>query len=128
MSEEDQEQEVHSQSAPDPEDQPLYAVGGLIALPYQVSMIFNNASHTMKFNTLASVTIMSVAECHQLSPRSIVRDSPVLLRNYSEDQICLVGEMDVCVQYEHQVQNLVLILVTRYGLSLLGKNWLQKLS
>ena len=127
VSEEDQEQEVHSQSALDPKDQSLYAVGGSTAPPYQVSLIINNVSHTMELDTGASITLMSEAECHQLYPRSVLRDSSVLLRTYSGKRIHMVEKMDVCVQYEHQVQYLVLTVVAGDGLSLLGRNWLQNI-
>ena len=35
--------------------------------------------------------------------------------------------MDVCVQYEHQVQDLALTVVAGDGPSLLGRKWLQKI-
>ena len=114
-------------SAPDPRDQSLYAVGGSTALAYQLSLIINNVSHTMKLDTGASVTPLSEAKCHQLFSRSVLRNMSVLLTTYSEERIYVVGEMDVCVQYEHQAQDLVLTAVAGDGLSLLVKNWLQKI-
>ena len=68
VSEEDQEQEVHLQSASDPEDRSLYAVEGSTTPPYQVSLIINTVSHTMELDTGASVTLTFEAECHQLFP------------------------------------------------------------
>ena len=81
----------------------------------------------MELDTGASITLLSGAECHQSFPRLVVRDSLVLSRTYSGKQIHVVGEMDVNVQYEHQVQDLVLTVVAGDGLSLLGENWLQKI-
>ena len=60
-------------------------------------------------------------------PKAVLRDSSVLLRTYCGERIHVVGEMDVCVQYEHQVQDLVLTIVAGDGPSLLGRNWLQKI-
>ena len=81
----------------------------------------------MELDTGASVTLMSEAECHQLFPRSVLRDSSVLLMIYSGERIHVVGEMDACMQYEHQVQDFILIVVAGDSLSLLGRNWLQKI-
>ena len=101
---EDPEQEVHSQSAPDPEDKSLYAVEGSTAPPYQVSLLINNVSDTMEFDTKASITLISEAECHQLFPKA------VLLRTYLGERIHVVEEIDICVQYKYKVLDSVQLL------------------
>jgi hypothetical protein len=84
--------------------------------------LINNVVHNMELDSGAAVTLTSETVCKQLFPDSTLR---VLLRTYSGEHLPVVGEINFKVQYEKQVQYLVLTIMAGEGL--LGRNWLQHL-
>jgi hypothetical protein len=93
--------------------------------PYQVPLLINNVVHNIELDSGAAVTPMSETVCKQLFPDSTLRNSSVLLWTYSGEHLPVVGEIDFKVQYEKQVQYLVLTIEAGEGL--MGRNWLQHL-
>lgn len=103
----------------------LHVVRSSSTPPYKVPLIINDVAHSMELDTGASVTLMSDTKRRELFPGTHLRESTVLLRTYSGEQLPVVGEMDVQVKYGEQQCDLVLTVVSGEGPSLLGRNWLQ---
>ena len=55
----------------------------------------------------------------------VLRESNILLKKYMGEQMGVQDEMDVVVQYGHQQQPLVLLVVCGDGLSLFRRNKLR---
>ena len=53
--------------------------------------------------------------------------STLALRTYTGEQLVVVGEVSVEVQYQDQTKHLPLLIVEGEGPTFLGQNWLQEL-
>ena len=69
---------------------------------------------------------MSETKCMEPFPEKTLRISTLLLKMYSRESLQVVGELDVCVQYEQQMQDLISTVVAGDVPSLPGGNWLQQ--
>ena len=74
-----------------------------------------------------AVSIISEKKQHALFPDVPLQSSNIKLKAYTGEQMPVVGQMPVPVQYGKQTAELVLIVVAGDGPSLLGRSWLQKL-
>ena len=115
------------ESEEDDESLPLYTVGGGATPPIKVPLLVDGKSLTMELDTGAAVTIVSEKQYKDLFPHLPLQESQVLLKTYSGEQLPVVSEVRVQVQYEQQIQDLVLTVVAGEGPCLLGRNWLQHL-
>ena len=116
-------EEVNSQQ--DPEDLPLYMVGGSAMSPIKVPLLGDNVLLKMELDTGAAITIISETKYKEQFPGTKLRWSSTLLKTYSGERLRVVGETDVKVEYERQKASLTLTVVAGDGPSLLGRNWLQ---
>ena len=78
----------------------------------------------MKIDIGAAVSLISQSKQETIFPDVVLRESNILLKMYTGEQMRVQGEMDVVVQYENQQQPLVLLVVSGDGPNLFGKNWL----
>ena len=95
--------------------------------PYKVPLVVNGKKLLMELDTGAAVSIISDHTRRSLFPDLPLRDSSLTLRTYTEEQMEVVGQLNVRVQYGDQVEKLVLVVVGGNGPSLFGRNWLKYL-
>ena len=108
------------ESKEDDESLPLYTVGGGATPPIKVPLLVDGKSLTMELDTGAAVTIVSEKQYKDLFPHLPLQESQVLLKTYSGEQLPVVSDVPVQVQYEQQIQDLVLTVVAGEGPCLLG--------
>ena len=77
------------------------------------------------------VALLPSVSCHRSAagadPSAHLHKSNVVLRTYSAEQLKVLGEMPVHVQYGGQKQDLSLLIVQGDGPTLLGRSWLEKI-
>ena len=95
--------------------------------PYKVPLVVNGKKLLMELDTGAAVSIISDHTRRSLFPDLPLRDSSLTLRTYTEEQMEVVGQLNVRVQCGDQVEKLVLVVVGGNGPSLFGRNWLKYL-
>ena len=120
----DQEPELEK----DNESLPLYTVGGGATPPIKVPLSVEGKLLSMELDTGAAVTIVSEKQYNDFFSNLPLKKSQVLLKTYSGEQLSVIGDADVRVQYEQQMQDLVLTAVAGDRPCLLGRNWLQHLT
>jgi hypothetical protein len=81
----------------------------------------------MEIDAGAARTVMSSNQHQQLFPGEKLRDSAVVLRTYSTEQLAVTGEMTVDVMYGAQQAKLKLLVVEGDGPCLLGLDWLSQI-
>lgn len=92
--------------------------------PLEVQVIIEGKEVTMELDTGASISLVSEETFnrhwsgHQLQPTSI------RLKTYSGEQLTVVGEASVEIEYENQNKCLPLVSVEGRGPSLFGRDWL----
>ena len=64
----------------------------------------------------------------KLLPRMRVQPSNMTLKTYTKEQMKVLGKIEVNVEYGEQKEVLTLIVVKGNGPSLLGRNWLTRIS
>lgn len=88
---------THDQE-PDPEEDvndeslPLYTVGGATP-PIKVPLLVDGKSLTMELDTGAAITIVSEKQYKDLFPHLPLKESQVLLKTYSGEQLSVVGDV-----------------------------------
>ena len=106
---------------------PLFALSTQVHQPITVDMLVNDVSVQMEVDTGAALSIMSQEQQEQIFPSAHLHKSNVVLRTYSAEQLKVVGEMLVHVQYGGQKQDLSSLIVQGDGPTLLGRSWLEKI-
>ena len=81
----------------------------------------------MELDTGAAVSIISNQTRQVLFPTLQLRPSSLALKTYTDEQMKVVGQLNVRVEYGTQTEKLVLIVVEGEGPSLFGRNWLKYL-
>ena len=97
--------------------------------PFTAAVLVNGASLDMEVDTGAALSLISAATYSQLWPPGSapqLSTPSVRLHTYTGEELKLVGETVIQVQYQTQQEDLNLIVVEGIGLSLLGRDWLQK--
>ena len=94
----------------------------------KVNMEVNGTTMPMELDTGASVTIISEGTFRKMLPKLQLQPSTVRLKTYTGERMQVVGEADVQVEYCQQHMELPLVVVEGSGPSLLGRNWLQKIT
>ena len=110
---------------PDTEDLNLFTIGETSSKPIFVDVKVNGEPLTMEVDTGAAVTVISDETCKSRFPDVPMRKSSVVLRTYTGQQMRVLGEMEVKVEYKDQEKSLCIIIVSGNGPSLLGRNWLK---
>ena len=121
-------------SAPPPQpllvDYNMFVVNTDRVAPFTASVVVNGAALEMEVDTGAALSLISAATCSQLWPPGMapqLSKPSVRLRTYTGEELKLVGEAVVQVQYQRQQEDLNLIVVEGNGPSLIGRDWLQRI-
>ena len=93
-----------------------------------VELLINGTPLKMTLDTGASVTIISTATWKEYLPNLKLQHSNMLLKTYTGDPLKLQGKAKVTVCYKGQTVKLPLVVVKGNGPSLLGHNWLSKIT
>ena len=88
----------------------------------------NGKKTQMELDTGAAVSIISTKTKAKLFPEEPLVDSSLVLTTYSGEQLQVAGKMLVNVKYGRQQNQLPVYVVKGNGTSLLGRNWLQKIT
>ena len=103
-------------------------MGGGATPPIKVPLSVEGKLLSMELDTGAAVTIVSEKQYNDFFSNLPLKKSQVLFKTYSGEQMSVIGDADVRVQYEQQMQDLVLTAVAGDRPCLLGRNWLQHLT
>ena len=91
-----------------------------------VEITISGKKMQMELDTGAAVSIISTKA--KLFPEETLVDSSLVLTTYSGEQLQVAGQMLVNVKYGRQQNQLPVCVVKGNGPSLLGRNWLQKIT
>ena len=107
---------------------PVLRVGGKSVRPIMVEITINGKKIQMELDTGAAVSIICTKTKAKLFPEEPLVDSSLVLTTYSGEQLQVAGQMLVNVKYGRQQNQLPVYVVKGNGPSLLGRNWLQKIT
>ena len=93
--------------------------------PLEVSLQIEGQPLVMELDTGAAVSLVSECTYRRLCPNKPLQETTTRLRTYSGEQLVILGQLEVEVQYGAQRARLPLCVV--HGTSLLGQDWLQHL-
>ena len=96
--------------------------------PYRVTLILEGKSVKMEIDTGASLSLVSEQTYQEIWPSVPLQSTSVNLKTYSGTPLKVLGLMNVKVCYEQQTMTLPLLVVAGIGASLLGRNWLEKIT
>ena len=111
-------------------DYNMFTVGSDRVAPFTAMLEVNGVPLGMEVDTGAALSLISAATYAQLWPAGNspqLRKPSIRLRTYTGEELQLVGEAVVRVQYQNQQEELNLVVVKGSGPSLLGRDWLQKI-
>ena len=111
----------------DAEELQLFNVTNQRRSPCQVDIFMEGTPLSMEVDTGSVVSLVSKNKQKELFPDASLDTSQVKLTTYTGEQMDVVGQWNVQVQYGQQSKILPLIVVTGDGLSLLRRNWLKHL-
>ena len=86
--------------------------------PIEIQIKINDQSRTMEVGMGAAVSIISNSTRKKLFPHLKLQLSKLILKTYTDEQMQLVGQLNVYVQYGQQRKPLELVVVSGDGLSL----------
>ena len=89
-----------------------------------VHMLINGKKLSMKLDSGAEVSIISEKTRKEIFPEEKLRPSDLKLKSYTNEPTKITGTLNLTVQYEDQFKELVLVVTSDNGPSLLGRNWL----
>ena len=96
--------------------------------PIEVAVTLSEAETTMEVDTGATLSVMSEETYKRLWDRDTrppLQPSTTQLTTYTGEKIFALGVINVHVSYQHQNQQLQLLIVPGKGPLLLGRDWLQ---
>ena len=111
-------------------DYNMFTVGADRVVPFIATLDVEGVPLEMEVDTGAALSLISAATYEQLWPTGNapqLRKPSIRLRTYTGEELQLVGEAAVQVQYQNQQEDLNLVVVKGNGPSLLGRDWLQKI-
>ena len=85
----------------------------------------NGVPLEMEIDTGTSLSIMSEQTKRQKLPNLKAKPSSVVLKNYTGEQLTVLGQMEVDVYYKGQEARLQIHIVDSTGPILLGRDWLE---
>ena len=95
--------------------------------PIRVKVEINGRPVTMEVDTGAAVSLMSEKNWKDVLSGTPLKKSSLILQTYTAEQMPVVGECQVAVQYGDQQKMLTLYVVKGHGPSLLGREWLRSI-
>ena len=95
--------------------------------PISLLVLVNGKKLTMEIDTGAAVSIISDKTRRSLFSELKLNESSLILKTYTDEQMKVIGQLNVRVKYGDQEEKLVLVVVGGDGPSLFGRNWLKYL-
>ena len=108
-----------------------YTTAPLEALAINVPVLLNKSKLEMEVDTGAALSVISKSTYDQMwSDESAppLKPAAAKLKTYTGEQIRVVGAITVEVEHNHQQKRLGLLVVAGKGPSLLGRDWLSKIT
>jgi hypothetical protein len=105
----------------------MFTFGQKNTTPYKLNISINGPPIDMEVDTGASLSITSEATYAYLQSHgkaSPLRDTDVVLRTYTGEEVQPEGSLEVTAPYEEKEFKLPLLVVKGKGPALLGRNWL----
>ena len=96
--------------------------------PYNVTVNVNGKTFTMEINTGTSLSLVSEQTYKYLWPEVPLQNSSVKLKIYTGTPLKVLGIMSATAYYKSQTTTLPLLVVSGIGASLIGRDWLEKLT
>ncbi len=103
----------------------VYRVGKISTCPIRVELEVEGQPFMMKVDTGAALSLISECQLQQVLPRAKPKRTSAVLRTYISEQIPVVGEVRVTVQYSTQHKQLTLYVIKGEGPCLIGREWLR---
>ena len=105
----------------------MYKVNDRASEPISLLVLVNGKKLTMELDTGAAVSIISDKTRRSLFSELKLNESSLILKTCTDEQMKVIGQLNVRVKYGDQEEKLVLVVVGGDGPSLLGCNWLKYL-
>ena len=105
----------------------MYKVNDRASEPISLLVLVNGKKLTMELDTGAAVSIISDKTRKSLFSELKLNESSLILKTYTDEQMKVIGQLNVRVKYGDQEEKLVLVVVGGDGPSLFGHNWLKYL-
>ena len=120
-----QEKQATENTDSEAKEFPLFKFNEPSSNPIEIQVKINDQCLTMEVDTGAAVSIISNSTRKKLFPRLKLQPSKLVLKTYTDEQMQIVGQLNVYVQYGEQRKPLALVVVSGDGPSLFGRNWLK---
>ena len=104
----------------------LYPTCSEVTDPITVTVVANQAELQMEVSLGASASVISESMYRQLWPPSLQQTS-TRIHTYTGEALKILGCISVKDEYNQQVEQLPLLVVSGAGPNLLGKDWMAKL-
>ena len=105
----------------------LFALSTTSDAGIKVDMELNGTNVSMIRDTGASVTLISSRSWNEKFPIMKLDKSERLLKTYSGEEVQVLGQAQILVDYKQQKTKLPLLIVEGDGPSLLDRNWLKSI-
>ena len=96
--------------------------------PYVATLTVAGKPLQFEIDTGASLSLVSEETYHKLWPNVSLQDTSVKLRTYVGTPLKVLGVMETTVSYDQQSVTLPLLVIAGAGASLMGCNWLEKIT
>ena len=96
--------------------------------PIELEVEVQGKTISMELDTGAAVSLISEKTYQKFFSDVSLQKSMVKLKSYSGEDIPVMGQTEVLVKYNHQEENLPLLVVKGDGRSLFGRNWFSRIS
>ena len=94
------------------------------AQPMIVTVQLNSLPFHMEVDTGASLSVASEAKLQQLLGNLDLKATTVTLKTYTGENLPVVGEIEVLIEYGSQSARLPLVVIQGDGPCLFGRNWM----
>ena len=95
--------------------------------PINIVPNINGQGVSMELDTGAAISVINELTYKTVLAQLPLQKSNVKLHTYSGEQLCVLGELQVTVQYNEQTASLPLIVLQGSGPNLFGRNWLEQI-
>ena len=89
----------------------VFAVGERSTAPLRAEVLINDKKIVMEIYTGAAVSIILENTLKSVLPRATIQPSDVVLTTYTDEQMQVLGELNVSVRHNQQKETLPLIVV-----------------
>lgn len=111
-------------SASDSNELQIFTVGAKSSTPISVDVLINEEQLFMEVDTGAAVSIITEQTLKAIAPDATLKSWRVVLKTYTGEQMPVLGELQVKVQYGQQSRSCHLLSSQAIGpVSLRGTGW-----